>query len=220
MIPSLTRSTPFTPRKVEWPEPARSWNPTGSLFQGRPALRRLVVIIDAELLAATGVSLSREVALTALLGHPYVKLFRYRDHGPFPDTPLRPYGSGGTEAAAGWAVIKGKDTDGRPSVQVADEDTATLTYMPGNAGEYAKGHVNSISYANLAPQAAADKREKDGLALQVAGAVKADIFITERPYLFGIASQFGVTVCRPADALALVCPVSTSPRRVHYLATA
>ena len=57
---------------------------------------------------------------------------------------------------------------------------------------------------SLDPQDAADRREKDGLALQVAGAAKADIFITERPYLFEISSQFGVTICQPADALALV----------------
>src|SRR6266852_497651 len=204
MIPALTRSIPYAPRRPEWPEPTPHWGTTGSLFEGRPALRRLIVMIDAELLSSPGASPSREFVLTALLGHPYVKLIRYRDEGPFPGSPLRSYGVSESEAAPGWAVMKGKDADGRPSVQLADDESATITYMPGNTGEYARNHVNSSAYTDLGPQAAADRREKDGMALQVAGAVKADIFITERPYLFQILSQFGVTVCQPTDALALV----------------
>jgi hypothetical protein len=35
------------------------------------------------------------------------------------------------------------------------------------------------------PAAAADQRERDTLAADVATTVEADLFITERPYLFG-----------------------------------
>lgn len=203
MIPRLTRSISFTRRDPEWPE-APQQGMTGSLFEERPALRRMVVMIDAELLAPPGTAMSPGFVLTALLDHPYVKLVRYREEGPFPDTLIQSYGIGGTMAAPGWAVIKGKDADGRPTVQFADEETAAFLYMPGNAGEYGRRATNSRAYPHLGPGDAADQREKDGLALQVASAVMADIFITERPYLFEIPSQNGVTVCKPADALALV----------------
>jgi hypothetical protein len=202
MIPSLTRSIPYTRRDSEWPE-LPHWGMTGSLFEERPALRRIVVMIDAELLTPPGTAVSRGFVLTALLDHPYVKLVRYRDEGPFPDTPLQSYGVGGTKAAPGWAVIKGKDADGRPTVQVADEESAALLGTHGNAGEYGRRATNSRAYPNLGPGDAADQREKDGLALQVASAVMADILVTERPYLFEIPSQNGVTVCKPDDALAL-----------------
>lgn len=204
MIPSLTRSISYIRRSPEWPALPPDWGMTGSLFEERPALRRIVVMIDAELLTPSGTAVSPEFVLTALLHHPYMKLIRYRDEGPFLNTPLELYGVGGAKAAVGWAVIKGKDGDGRPSVQYADGESAALIYMPGNASEYGSRATNSRAYPQLGPGDAANRRGKDGLALQVASAVVADLFVTERPYLFEIPSQSGVTICKPDDALALV----------------
>jgi hypothetical protein len=177
---------------------------TDSLFQERPALRRLVVMIDADLLAPPETPVSPGFVLTALLDHPYVKLIRFRDEGPPADTPLESYGAGGTRAALGWAVIKGKDGDGRPTFQFADENGTAFFPMSGNAGESGRRATNSRAYPHLGPDDAADQREKDGRSLQVATGAMADVFITERPYLFEISIQSGVTVCRMTEALALV----------------
>lgn len=91
MIPNLTRDTSLVQRAAEWPV----WPPPGrrmsiALFEERPALRKLVVLADADLLANTSDStLSQKVLLTGFLTHPYVKVLRYRDEGPPADLPRR-----------------------------------------------------------------------------------------------------------------------------------
>lgn len=72
MIPRLTRSSLVTRRDPEWPEwPRPDRQPSGALFEARPSLRKLVVLADAELLAAVGdLTLSPGVVLSGLLTHP------------------------------------------------------------------------------------------------------------------------------------------------------
>lgn len=53
----------------------------------------------------------------------------------------------------------------------------------GRPGAQSVVRVNGVE--GLAELVAADKRERDALAADVATAVEADLFITERPYLFG-----------------------------------
>ena len=62
------------------------------------------------------------------------------------------------------------------------------------------------AYGDRPPEAAADQREQDALAADVATAVEADLFITERPYLFGQRQIHipCVTLCRVPEALAMV----------------
>lgn len=65
MIPQLTRSNPPTRRHPEWPEQsARSPRGSGALFEKRPALRKLVVLIDAELLAAPDATFGPDLVLS------------------------------------------------------------------------------------------------------------------------------------------------------------
>jgi hypothetical protein len=203
MIPMLTRSTPATRRHPEWPEPTRHSRSSGALFEARPALRKLVVMVDAEIMSITGSSLSSESILVSLLGHPNVKLFRYTEA----ETSERPAGSMTTDGnlAPGWATISGKDADGRPQALISDEDTLWHAWMPGNTGDYARQHTNARAYSDLDPAHAAAQREKDGLALQVAAAAEADVYITNRRYFFDLpdALALGVTICDPKDALAL-----------------
>jgi hypothetical protein len=207
MIPSLTRSTPAAPRHPEWPEPTRHWDSSGTLFEKRPALRRLIVMVDAELAPPIGSSLSPEFVLSSLLTHPYVKLYRYSDDDAFP-VPLHPAGNGRSTVMLeqGWATIYGKDGDGRPQALIADDEVQTFAWMPGNTGDYARRHTNARAYSELSPTDAAIQREKDGLALQVAAAAEADIYVTKRPYLFELPDSLalGVTICHPESALALL----------------
>jgi len=161
-------------------------------------------MVDPELMSPAGFSLSREFLLVSLLNHPYVKLFRYRDVGSTTDSNLQP--SGDSAKLAGWATIDGKDGDGRPQALITDDQTASYVWMPGNTGEYGRQHTNARAYPELGPDSAAARRERDGLALQVAAAAAADIFITNRQYLFELPDslKLGVTICNPEDALALI----------------
>jgi Family of unknown function (DUF5677) len=81
VIPSLDRSDPVMPRIPEWPDgPQPHTHSTWALFEMRPPLRNLVVLADADLLAAPDdYTLNPRVLLTGLLTHPYMKLLRYRD---------------------------------------------------------------------------------------------------------------------------------------------
>ena len=118
MIPGLTRSTPLMRSKPDWPEwPTPHQHPSGALFEARPSLRKLVVLADAELLAAADdTTLSAKTLLTGLLTHRYVKLLRYRDEGPPAEVCRRSYGpaEAGLTVAEGWAELLPPDgEDGR-----------------------------------------------------------------------------------------------------------
>ena len=210
MIPSLARSNPIMRRKAEWPE----WPPphqqlSGALFEPRPSLRRLTVLADAELLAEPDdYTLSVRTVLTGLLAHRYVKLLRYRDDGAFPATPRRPYGppGAGLSAAEGWAELLPPDgRDGR-DLLYADDAGPVLAAVLGHGVQFARSEVGAAAYRDLDPPQAADQRARDALAAEVAQVVGADLFVTERPYLFTTRSSTGrgAAVCRPADALAMI----------------
>ena len=209
LIPRLNRSNPVVPRKPEWPEwPQPGQRLTGALFEARPSLRRLVVLADAELLASPrDVTLDQRVLLTGLLTHPYIELLRYSDEGPPLDATRREYGPpvARQSAAEGWAELQAPDgSDTRGLVYAASSGVA-YTGIWGNRTEVARRDTSSSVYADLAPDDAAERREHDALALGVAEAVHADLFITERPYLFARRLPVqGVTVCKPPEALALV----------------
>ena len=114
---------------------------------------------------------------------------------------------GGCANISAMRAIRGRPTAGHaPSVVTADDSGVHHIALPGNMSDYARQQTGSTAYPGLGSQEAAARREKDGLAAQVAAALKADIFITERPYLFEISpgSTLGVTICNPRDALALV----------------
>ena len=77
VITGLTRSGPATRRVPEWPEEPRAQADTRRpLFEAAPA-RKLVVVIDSDLLAAPDDHVvTPTVLLTGLLSHPYIKLTR------------------------------------------------------------------------------------------------------------------------------------------------
>ena len=210
VIPALARSKPVTRTTPEWPAwPKPHQVLSGALFEPRPSLRKLVVLIDAELLAATDdFTLSPKVVLSGLLTHPYIKLLRYRDEGPFANTPRRSYGPQGTglTAAEGWAeLLPPDDREGRDLIY-ADVSGPIYTGIFGSRAEYARRDHATAIYRELDAEAAADRRERDALAAEVAEAVHADLYITERPYLFATQALQAqrVTLCRTPEALALV----------------
>jgi hypothetical protein len=209
LIPRLNRTNPIVRGKPEWPEwPQPGQQLTGALFEARPSLRRLVVFADAELLASPNdATLNQTVLLTGLLTHPYVELLRFSDQGPPADAPRREYGPPVTRqsAAEGWAELLTPDGSDVRGLVYAALSGASYTGIWGNRTEVARRDTSSSVYADLAPEEAAERRECDALALGAAEAVHADLFITERPYLFARRLPVqGVTVCKLPEALALV----------------
>ena len=137
MIPRLVRSNlTGRPQHIDWPEwPKAHQRLSGALFEERPALRKLTVLVDAELLASPDdFSLTPEALLTGLLTHPYIKLLRYRDDGPFPDVPRKRYGPAevGTTAAEGWAELRLPRSDGTRDLTYTYGDRVTYTGVLGN----------------------------------------------------------------------------------------
>ena len=210
MIPSLARSNRVMRRKPEWPEwPLPFQQLSGALFEPRPQLRRLMVLADAELLAEPDdYTLSPKTVLTGLLAHSYIKLLRYRDDGPFPAVHRRPYGppGAGLSAAEGWAELLPPDGRNGRDLLYAGDEGPVLAAVLGQGVQFARSETGAAAYRDLDLMQAADQRGRDALAAEVAQVVGADLFITERPYLFASRSSIGqgVAVCRPADALAMV----------------
>ena len=209
MIPRLNRSNPVVPGRPEWTEwPQPGQRLTGALFETRPSLRRLIVLADDELLASPNdATLDQKVLLTGLLTHPYVELLRFSNDGPPPNAPRRETGPPVAlqSAAEGWAELQAPDGSDVRGVVYAASSGVGYTGIWGNRPEAARRDASSSVYVDLAPDDAAERRERDALALGVAEVVHADLFITERAYLFARRLPVqGVTVCKPSEALALV----------------
>jgi hypothetical protein len=201
VITGLTRVGPATHRVPEWPEERRTQAGTPRpLFEARQPLRKLVVVADADLLASPDdPGMMRAVLLTGLLTHPYIKLLRYRDEGP---TPL----AGDGDPPKGWAYLLPPDGgEWRGLVYTHGSGQGAYTGVSGKVAAYARDDTGSGSYRDLPSGVAADQRERDALAADVATAVEADLYITERPYLFGARKIHipCVTLCRIPDALAM-----------------
>jgi len=203
MIPSLSRSAAVMRRVPEWPEESRAQARTPrALFETRPALRKLVVVSDADLLGAADDSgVTPAALLTGLLGHPFIKLLRYRDEGPAADQ------SHDGQAVRGWAcLLPPGSSQGRGLVYMHDSGGPTYTGVDVAVAAYARVDTASGAYGDRPHEAAVDQRERDALAAGVATAIEADLFITERPYLLGAEKIVtpGVTLCRIPEAVALV----------------
>ena len=203
MIPGLTRPGPGPGRAPEWPtEPPARANTPWPLFQPRPALRKLAVLADADLLTAPDdADMTRAALLTSLLTHPYLRVLRYHDEGPAADRP------GDGEPLKGWArLLPPDDEEYRGLVYTHDSGGSTYAGVSAKVAAHARDDTGSGAYLDRAPGAAADQRERDALAADAATAVGADLFVTERPYLFGAKRMHvpGVTLCRIPEALAMI----------------
>ncbi len=190
-------------RTPEWPNgPQPHTYPSGALFERRPSLRKLIVLADADLLADPhDYTLSPKVLLTGLLTHQYIKLLRYRDNGPPADVPRK------SNTAEGWAeLLPPDDQEGRELVYAHRNEQAFSTGLFGKRAEYARGDTTPTAYRDRDDEAAANQRELDALAAEAAMALNADLFVTERPYLFETHQPVarGVTLCPVAKALAVV----------------
>ena len=211
VITGLTRSGSATRRVPEWPEEPQSQAGTPlPLFEARLPLRKLVVVSDADLLAAPDDHGGTPAALlTGLLTHPYIKLLRYRDEGPA--AGLARDG----EPPRGWACLLPPDgEEQRGLVYAHDSGGWTCTGISSAVAAHARGDTGA-AYGDRPSAAAADQRERDALAADVATAVEADLFITERPYLFGARTiHIPCVTLRVIQGCGMLCEVYFCPRRV------
>lgn len=197
-------------REPEWPE-----NPSKeqSLFSGRPPLRKMIVMVDADVLepAKNKISgktkLNESITLKSLLDHEFVQSYKYADDGPpQQEKPIKlpeNLGSFGP-VYKGWAVV-GKYNQGSWPVAFSESgETVTQGAVRSNAPQIAREQAETSVEDSFSPE----QREKDVLSLYVAsGALQADLFVTERPYLHSgskITSVSGLTVCTSREAIAVI----------------
>lgn len=192
-------------RDATWPEsPKRS----GVLFAPRYPLRKVVVQIDAELAlpARTGTPpASPGELLSDLLQHELVECYLYSDDGPPPGVaPV----SGTDKVFEGWVVAtSGPDGDGEYATYTPDGNRLVISGVWGGRGDDPSALEEDNGSGGIRPTGGAARRRRDRLAAQVASrALGADIYVTERPYLLGLAAEGhrGTVICNPEDALAVL----------------
>ncbi len=196
-------------RRVAWPEAGKK---AGShLFAPRARLRKLIVMVDADLLSSTrSTPIVRNELLSGLLESRLIELHRYLDEGP-PGTvaPVELPSLGATPGYEGWAVVTCKDTDGEiwPVIYQSAPGSWGRSAVTGDIVAMAADDVRSAAYEALDEESAGKCRKADGLAASIASQVlAADIYVTEREYLHQVSWNIapGVALCRPDDALPLV----------------
>jgi len=197
------------PSHPVWPDPDE--NVGSHLFAPRPAFRKLVVMIDAELLTdVRSTPLAKDELLSDLLESRLIDLYRYADDGP-PATvaPTPAPLPGWATSHKGWVVVTDADPVAEIWGVIYEDDVGNWVQgaVAGNAVTIAAEDARCSAFSTLGPAAASDRRRADGLAAQVASQVlQADLYITIREYLhtasWGVAR--GVATCRPEEALPLV----------------
>lgn len=199
------RSRPY--RKAHWPEPPET---TVDVFEGRKSLRNLTVMIDHELLDESDAEMSdiptKDILLKSLLYNDLIECYRYVVDTPPASAQVVEFVHKAEPGYVGYAVLYMDNSKGFWPVTYARNDKSlSASAIMGNLYQIAYGDVADRTYAD---KDAADKRQADMLALQVAQeSLEADIYITRRPYLYtgsGIVRGRGVTVCTPEDAITLI----------------
>jgi hypothetical protein len=189
----------------EWPENTTATGAARTVFGSHPLRRKLRVLIDNHLfkLPVHGEAVGPEEALSGLLTHPYISYHRYADEGPPADADREKLLESGV-ACEGWATVDPPDEPW---------DTRGVTYFEAGNPVTSVAYVAPLDYArndmraylHMNPEGAAAKRAADALAEQVAWAVNADIFITDRAYLYEARQGARpMTLLRPREALAIV----------------
>ncbi|MCT2587742.1 hypothetical protein [Actinophytocola gossypii] len=205
MIPRLGQHHGMLSSHIEWPDDPDPHDSDESPFAGRAPLRKLRVMIDGALyrVPAELLRVGPEEVLTGLLMHDNVICFRYADDGPPPGTTAYELTDGG-RAYEGWVTVD--PPDGRP-------DSRGIVFCTGRRpvrgtaymDKHRRARDEAVAYTDLPPKLAADRREADALALQVALGMDADLFVTERPYLYLSRGRSSRTkVLRTLDAIAIV----------------
>lgn len=205
MVRRLDVTSSRRTNRADWPSDDLK---TGHLFAARTRFRRLIVVVDAELLEAPAeptAGITRPQLLGELLDNDLIRTFRYSDDGPPASvTPIKDRAA----AYEGWAVVTHRDPTGETwGVTFKSETGASLAGVHGNGGDVAARDRAAGAYSDLDPLLAEKLRRSDWLAAQVAAqAVGSDLYVSERPYLHSATWDVarGVTLCNVSDALSMI----------------
>jgi hypothetical protein len=198
------------PRHTDWPD-SEVTSPA-TVFSPRPRLRKLVIVVDQQLLDAAsqgGQDFTPTILLAGLLTHPHLRLLRYSDEGPPDDLPRRESGLF-PESVDGWLmVINHPEESGdqqQLSVLASDGRTVTNGSIVLDFVRAAESDDRTQAYADRGADERIVLRRADLIAAQAAHVAGADMFITGREYLHAATRRFadGTLIARPDDALPLV----------------
>lgn len=186
--------------------PAVDTSGLSTVFSERAPLRKLIVMIDAEVANKASDELDDELGLlVGLLSHPFIVLARYADDGPPADAPRQTTPLG--ESVPGWVIPGPPYEDGftYPVVRAETGGVNQAAFL-GDHIRAAEGDHTNLTYADLTPEQAAERRRLDAIAVRAAFAAGADLFIANRAYFHAVTWNLtsGVLVARPEDALGLV----------------
>jgi len=205
MMPKLRLVQHARSARSAWPPFEEQ--PATPLFLGRQQYRKLVVLLDADVLAAVDLSTwSKEWLLAGLLTLDVVECVRYADDGPPDDAPRENNDFMG-ESIPGWAVLGPDEHDtGIRSVRTVDGNQISDHGIMGNGPDVAAQDTRTDAYSDREPAAASQQRRADALAAMVANAIGADVFIMNRAYLHAMSWNVadGVTYLDIDRALAVL----------------
>ena len=203
----------LNPDNEVWPDglPGTPGSRFVPVFVPRPALRKLRVVIDADLLERLRATNADEAdsLLASLVHHKFITLLRYADHGP-PADEISQSASNWPGTPTGWVIgptgVPPADSGGSAWVRYALDGPAGQIMGYFHGAQHAADDSASCVYSDRPLDEGAAQRAADVVAASCAYAVGADLFITERPYLFGATwdAAGGVLAFRPLDALPLV----------------
>ena len=187
-----------------WPE--QSDKQRGALFEGRAPYRKLTVLLDADLLSeAESRGWGTESLLAGLLTLELIDGLRYADDGRPDEVPRKEHEHLGTHVP-GWVMLGTDNGDRIRKVRSSNAGLISSTAIVGELPDVAAADATTTAYSDRTPDQASEQRRRDAVALQVADAIGADLFLTARPYLhenqWGVAG--GVTLVGVDDALAIV----------------
>lgn len=124
------------------------------LYLGRQQYRKLVVLLDDDVLADVNLSTwSKEHLLAGLLTLDVIECVRYADDGPPADVVRRDDQYMG-QAVPGWAVLSPDDGSGHRGARTADEHQISDHAVIGNAPDVAANDTNTDVYNDRDPAAA------------------------------------------------------------------
>jgi hypothetical protein len=207
LIPRLNLGSD-RPRFYTWPKDLPD-HKARSPFQMRPALRHLRVLVDDDAISVSEADpYSQAGVLAGLLADEHVISCRYGDAGPPPGIPVDCVPGLG-EAPRGWVAMAHRidiDADNwHQAVRWGDGRTVHIgDFHPSNADIIARD-TSTGAYADLSTEEAAAQRQRDGIAVGVAYAFGADLYITEREHLHQTNRKRNTfTVLTVSEGLAFV----------------
>ena len=155
------------------------------LFEPQQPLRPIRILIDADLCEGEP-DWSKRGLLGGLLTHELVRLYRFAHDGPPVSVPRLESPTPG-EWVKGWVVLGQVHPEYQAQdLHWVDDGGLARGAIAGNAPDAAACDEGSESYSDLEPVEATRRRRADATAAQVAEAIQADVFITDRPYLHSL----------------------------------